>query len=150
MVLGTLFGFIVLLSFLSAVLPYSGLNILFSGVCHQQAARSYSMEGHPFGLCIRCFWLYVGLSVGSFRYGFFSTLCQPSKPLLISSLVFAAIHWTAGWFLPFVDWPFLRMISSLAVGLVVSQFAIPGIAELLLTISPSNKTKKLHHEPKRT
>jgi len=148
--LGTLIGFMVLLSVVSAWMPHSGLNHLFSSVCHQQVERSHSIEGHPFGLCIRCFWLYMGLAMGCFRYGCFPLRRQPSKSLLLCSLFIAGISWVGGWISPIMDWFFIRMASSLMLGFAISQFAVPGIAELLFSTRTSKKTLTFNHESKRT
>ena len=148
--LGTLIGFMVFLSVVSAWMPRNGLTHLFSIVCHQQVERSHVIEGHPFGLCIRCFWLYMGLAMGCFRYGCFPLRCQPSKSLLLCSLFVAGISWIGGWISPTLDWSFIRIASSLMLGFAISQFAVPGIAELLFSTRTSNKTLPFNHEPKRT
>lgn len=149
MLLGTLFGFIVMLSILSAWMPHSVLNHLFSNVCHQQAERSHSFGGHAFGICIRCFWLYMGLSVGSLWHGCTTNARQPSKSLLIGGLLIVGISWLSGWILPALDWFYIRIFSSLTLGYAISQYAVPGMAELLFSNTASNKNLPFNHESKR-
>ena len=51
---------------LAATHPVLALFIrsFFSRVCHQDAARSFIIEGSPVAVCIRCLGIYCGVAVG--------------------------------------------------------------------------------------
>jgi uncharacterized membrane protein len=42
----------------------SVITILFSKVCHQDPARSFSIQGVPLPVCIRCSAIYLGILAG--------------------------------------------------------------------------------------
>jgi len=51
---------------LAAKHPVMALFIrsFFSRVCHQDAARSFVMEGSPVAVCVRCLGIYCGVALG--------------------------------------------------------------------------------------
>ena len=147
---GALFGSIVLLSVICAVVTSSGLSHFFSTVCHQQLDRSHVIGDHAFGLCVRCFWLYAGLSLGCLGFGCLNIQSRPSKSFLILSLFIVVIHWVGGWFFSSFDWVFLRVVSSLILGFALSQYIVPGVSELLFSNAHSNSIVEFKHESKRT
>src|SRR5512142_1687946 len=51
---------------------FSALSVplysFFGFICHQLPARSFFIDGEPFGVCSRCFGVYFGLFLGIAAY----------------------------------------------------------------------------------
>src|SRR6056300_1514627 len=91
--LAGVFGFLIGVAILCATHPECGLGTAFSSVCHQQPHRSHLLNESPLGVCIRCFWLYMGLLIGHARFAFVQTIPKWSMSLLILSVIAAGFDW---------------------------------------------------------
>ncbi len=68
--------------------PWGGFfYLIFAPVCHQIAARSFSLAGHPLAVCARCLGIYLGFLCGSLFYplkGGFSRVRLPGFRLFLA------------------------------------------------------------------
>jgi len=151
-ILGSVFGAVLLLSVMEAFLPGHGLRGFFSSVCHQLPWRSHMIDGHPFGLCIRCFWLYAGLFLGHARFVFFQGIPEKRMHWLMTAALLAGLDWLSGWILVGGGLVPLRILSGLWLGITISHFSLPAAASILSkSKQPSIHQKpSQHHEPGRT
>jgi uncharacterized membrane protein len=118
------------LAVLAAVPGFEPLRGLFSSACHQEPDRCYSLFGHPIGLCVRCFWIYLGLAAG---HPMFAKLNVTEKNALRMVAVAAALMAldvgleTIGLY---HNWKALRAATGGLFGFVVSWFTLRGLSEL--------------------
>lgn len=127
--LGLGFGAVTSLAVLSAIFPDSGLRSFFSSACHQQSGRSHHIDGIPFGVCVRCFWLYAGLAAAHLRFTLFQTIPTWRRPFLVITAVLAGMSWVAGWLGIAGDVVLLRAATSVLFAVAVSHYTVPGITE---------------------
>ncbi len=107
----------------------SALYFIFSRVCHQEPARSFSIFGLPFAVCHRCFGIYLGFVAGSLLrnpFGSFSIrriwIFAAAVPLLID---------VALPFLGFVNnTPISRFLTGHLFGIMLATVFLQGILEL--------------------
>lgn len=136
------FGVLVMLSVLSAYYPHSGLREIFVSICHQQPDRSYCWGQEPFGLCIRCFWLYVGLSTGHLRFSVWTRIPAWRRAFLIWTGCAITLNWILGWFGAFPADAIFRGATGFLFGLAISNYSQPGITEWFLSKSTTPPTKQ--------
>lgn len=78
------------------------LYTFFSPICHQLDARSFHINGMPFGVCARCFAIYVGFFVGILFYPVLRRIEKPRMPsrwilfLACAPMVVDASAWRFG------------------------------------------------------
>ncbi len=148
---GSGFGVVVALAVLSAIFPQAGLRDFFSPGCHQQDDRSHWLLGEPFAVCLRCFWLYVGLAVGHLRFVVRPVIPRGRLVFLCLTGAFIGLNWLEGWLNILPDFPLLRAASGFLFGFAVTSYSAPGVAEWLrLGISqpqPQPQTTAHTYEP---
>ena len=108
------------------------LRELFASACHQRPDRSYSLAGHPVGLCVRCLWIYLGLACG---HPLFAYLRVPEKVkyrLLYSSLALMLADVALETIGVYDNVPLTRAVTGAFFGLACSAFTLRGLSELSL------------------
>ena len=45
------------------------IRAFFSGLCHQDPARSFAVDGAPVAVCVRCLGIYIGVAAGAMLTG---------------------------------------------------------------------------------
>jgi len=111
----------------------SPLYTFFSYICHKQPARSFFIEGEPFGVCSRCFGVYFGLFVGVVIYPLWRHIDE-IEPLPRYWLFLACVPMAADWSLTFFGiWEnthLSRLITGLILGIACSTFIVPAVVEI--------------------
>ncbi|MCB9592564.1 MAG: DUF2085 domain-containing protein [Sandaracinaceae bacterium] len=104
---------------------------VFSGLCHQEVARSFAIDGHPMAVCHRCAGIYAGLAVGALL-ALALRLDPGRKRLWLGAAAPIAVQVLLGWIWPALDLWWLRVATGLATG------ALGGLllATALATASP--------------
>ena len=126
---------------------FSGISTplygFFSYICHQMPSRSFFIEGEEFGVCSRCFGVYLGLLVGFLVYPLWRTIDE-IEPLprfwLFLSLVPIGIDWTLGvldiWENTFAT----RLITGLILGMACATFMVPALVEITRNMTRITRT----------
>ncbi|HZS51284.1 MAG TPA: DUF2085 domain-containing protein [Bryobacterales bacterium] len=87
-----------------------GVYTAFSWACHQQPLRSWSLDGRPLAICVRCFGFYLGALVGGLiGHRFSRRLFLASTSLMGGEWLVETAIWPA---VPGV----IRFLTGLAVG----------------------------------
>jgi len=141
-----LFGGVAGLALVAVWFPASGLHEFFASACHQHPERAHWLAGAPMAVCVRCFWLYVGLTVGHARFAFGGGVPRWRRAFLIASLTVAAVHWLLGWTGLFPDVIELRALTGFCVGLAVSSYTLPGLAEWFPSRSLQTSSSPYNHD----
>lgn len=139
---GLLFGLLVVLAVLAAVYPEMGLRGLFAPACHQQPERCHWIGGEPVAICVRCFWLYLGMAVGHLRFLISVRVPARRGKFLFIALALAGIDWAGGWLGLTSDWVIAHALTGLGVGVAIANFTLPGLVECFLR-SPLQLQPKL-------
>jgi uncharacterized membrane protein len=146
----TLLGGVGLLAMLAAWFPDSGWHAFFATACHQHPERAHWIAGSPMAVCVRCFWLYVGLAVGHGRFAFGGGVPRWRLAFLVTSLAGAGLHWLLGWTSLFPDVIALRALTGFCVGLAVSNYTLPGLVEWFSKPIRRFSTSSHTYEPHRS
>ncbi len=90
-------------------------RIVFAGLCHQEAARSFSIDGHAMAVCHRCAGIYAGLALGALAA--FAIAADP-RSLRVWALGGAplALQVLLAWAWPALDLWWLRTATGLVAG----------------------------------
>jgi uncharacterized membrane protein len=116
----------------------SPLYTFFSFICHQMPARSFYIDGEPFGVCTRCFGVYLGLLVGVGIYPLWRSL-DDIGPLPRFWLFLSLIPMVTDWSLTFLGiWDntdLSRFITGLIVGGACSTYIMPALVEITRNFS---------------
>lgn len=110
------------------------LYALFSPVCHQDPARSFTLLGHQWAVCHRCSGIYLGLLLGSFLPFNLAVVMDPAyrrrlwvgcatAPLLLDVILSLAGLWTST--------PGSRFITGLIFGAMLSSLLGPAFEEFI-------------------
>lgn len=137
LITGLAFGVVTLLALVAPMLPGMGIEAFFSSVCHQQPGRSHQIDGVSLAVCVRCFWLYVGLFIGHARFLANQRIPRHRLALLAFAAAIAMLSWLGGWFGILPEGIALRVISSLLTGIAVSHYTVPGASEIFFPKSNS-------------
>lgn len=109
------------------------LYSFFSFICHQLPARSFFIEGEPFGVCSRCFGVYFGLFLGIVVYPLWRAIDE-IEPLprfwLFLSLIPMAVDWSLTFFGIWENTHLSRLITGLILGFACSTFIVPALVEI--------------------
>jgi len=109
------------------------LYSFFSYICHQMPSRSFFVEGEKFGVCSRCFGVYLGLLLGFLLYPLWRAIDE-IEPLprfwLFLSLVPIGIDWSLGVFGIWENTFTTRLITGLILGLACATFMMPALVEI--------------------
>jgi uncharacterized membrane protein len=130
---------------LMAALPgHEWLHQLFLTVCHQIPERSYSISGHPVGLCVRCLWIYIGLGLGHLVFACFCLDLSEknSLRLLAGTVLLMAADVGLEALGIYHNWPLPRALTGGLFGFACSWFTLRGLSELYL----STRIKTISHE----
>lgn len=106
----------------------------FSFFCHQIPSRSFYLENNPFGVCARCFGVYIGLLGGFLAYPFFRSVSSIEEPLprfwLFLAVLPMAFDWSLGFFgvLENTDWS--RLLTGALLGAACAVFVLPALIEI--------------------
>lgn len=121
------------------------LYTFFSYICHQQPERSFFLMEHQFGVCSRCFSVYVGLLLGFLIYPVWRSVDEV-EPLprfwLFLSLVPIGIDWSVTAFGIWENTHLSRFITGLILGVACATFIVPAIAEITRNLSLRHNAKK--------
>jgi uncharacterized membrane protein len=95
------------------------IRSLFSGLCHQDPARSFMVEGSPAAVCVRCLGIYCGAALAPLL----RVVEVPARRLLAMALVLnlldvatANLHWHGN--LPLARF-LLGVLLGVGAGMVV-------------------------------
>jgi uncharacterized membrane protein len=107
---------------------------LFSHACHQDAARSFTLLGHPWAVCQRCSGIYFGLFLFSLiPLELDAMLNQPRRRRLL--VLVATAPMLADVFLPltglWANTPASRLATGLIFGAMLSSLLLPALAEFM-------------------
>lgn len=144
-----LIGGVSLLAMMAAWFPNSGLHTFFASACHQHPERAHWVAGSPMAVCVRCFWLYVGLAAGHGRFAFGGGVPRWRLAFLVTSLATAALHWLLGWTTLLPDVIALRALTGFCVGLAISNYSLPGLVEWFSSWSKQTRSSSYTYEPHR-
>jgi uncharacterized membrane protein len=148
--LASVFGLVSLLAVIAAFNPELGFKHIFISVCHQQPHRSHVIDGTAFAVCVRCFWLYLGLFAGHIRFAVSQNIPQWRMSFLVIAGGVASLNWLAGWFDVLPDPDVVRAATSVVLGIAISHYSVPGVAELISPKTSSTPTLPMNHGLKRT
>jgi uncharacterized membrane protein len=111
----------------------SPLYTFFGFICHQLPARSFYIEGEPFGVCSRCFGVYFGLFAGVAIYPLWRSIDE-IEPLprfwLFASLIPMAVDWSLTFFGVWENTLLSRFITGLILGIACSTYIVPAVVEI--------------------
>jgi uncharacterized membrane protein len=111
----------------------TSLYTFFSFICHQQPARSFFIDGEPFGVCSRCFGVYFGLFLGVAVYPLWRSVDE-IEPLprywLFLACVPMAVDWSLTFFGIWENTHLSRVITGLVLGIACSTFIVPAVVEI--------------------
>jgi uncharacterized membrane protein len=111
----------------------AALYSFFGFICHQLPARSFFIDGEPFGVCSRCFGVYFGLFLGVAVYPLWRAVDE-IEPLprfwLFLSLVPMAIDWSLTFFGIWENTHLSRHITGLILGFACSTYIVPALVEI--------------------
>ncbi len=117
----------------------------FSYICHQQPERSFFLMEHQFGVCSRCFGVYLGLVVGFLLYPLWRSIGE-IEPLprfwLFLSLVPIGIDWSLTAFGIWENTHLSRFITGLILGIACATFIVPAIVEITRNLTMRRYAKK--------
>jgi len=113
--------------------PAAFIYFFFSKICHQTTARSFTIFGKQFAVCIRCFSIYTGFLLAIFVYPWFRSnierLCR-QKFILFASLMMimldVGLTFTPVW----QGSACSRIFTGLSAGMIAAFFIIPGFLKL--------------------
>lgn len=87
----------------------------FAPLCHQDAARSFAIDGHTLAVCHRCAGIYFGLAVGG-ALAFLVPIDPRARWPWIVGGAPMALQVLAGWASPALDLFWLRTLTGLLAG----------------------------------
>jgi uncharacterized membrane protein len=130
----------VLLIVLPAIAKVNGITgvatplyTFFSYLCHQISDRSFHVMGEPFGVCSRCFGVYLGLVLGFAIYPLWRNIDE-IEPLpkfwLFLSLIPITIDWSLTIFHIWENTLFSRFATGLILGIACATYIVPAIVEI--------------------
>ena len=121
------------------------LYSLFSYMCHQISERSFHLEGEQFGVCSRCFCVYLGLFAGFVIYPIWRHL-QDIEPIpriwLFLSLVPIGIDWSLGVFGIWENTHLSRLLTGMILGVACATFIMPALVEIARNLTLNRQRKK--------
>jgi uncharacterized membrane protein len=133
----SLWAFLILVPPVAKEQGFLGLSAtlyhFFGYLCHQIPARSFYIAGEPFGVCSRCFGVYLGLVVGFAIYPFWRNLAD-IEPLpkfwLFLSLIPITIDWSLTVFHVWENTHLSRLITGLILGIACATYIVPAMVEI--------------------
>ena len=111
----------------------SPLYAFFGYLCHQLDGRSFHVEGEKFGVCSRCFGVYLGIVIAFLAYPFWRRI-ENIDPLpkfwLFAACVPAAIDWSLTIFGIWENTYLSRVVTGGLLGFACGTFIVPSIVEI--------------------
>lgn len=111
----------------------SPLYSFFSYICHQQSDRSFHIAGHQFGVCSRCFGVYLGLFLGFLVYPLWRRV-DDIEPLpriwLFLAMVPIGIDWSLGMFEIWENTHISRFVTGAILGFACGTYIVPALVEI--------------------
>ncbi len=105
----------------------------FAGLCHQQAERSFALEGHALAVCARCTGIYAGFAacalVSPLARGLRRT-DAPARKWLALALLPTAIDFLLNFAGLWANTHTSRALTGAVAGAGAVFFALPGLVEL--------------------
>jgi uncharacterized membrane protein len=111
----------------------SPLNTFFSYICHRIPDRSFYILGEQFGVCSRCFGVYLGILIGIAVYPLWrgvDTIDPLPRFWLFLSLIPISIDWSLTVFGIWENTQFSRLITGAILGFVCATFIVPAMVEI--------------------
>ena len=143
-------AFWVLLILLPPIAKANGLTDIstplyhfFGFLCHQIPNRSFFIAGEPFGVCSRCFGVYLGLAVGFAIYPLWRSLVEIEpipKFWLFLSLIPITIDWSLTVFHIWENTYLSRFITGLILGIACASYIVPAIVEITRNLTYRRRT----------
>ena len=126
---------------------FSGLSTplyhFFGYLCHQIPDRSFFLAGEQFGVCSRCFGVYLGLVVGFLIYPLWRSVSD-LEPLpkfwLFLSLVPITIDWSLTILHIWDNTHLSRFLTGLILGIACATYIVPAIVEISRNIAIRRRT----------
>jgi uncharacterized membrane protein len=106
----------------------------FSLICHQQAARSFSLAGHQLAVCARCSGLYAGFAAGALIYPILRPLATsqaPDRRWLFWAAAPTVIDFLLGFLGIWANTHASRSITGALLGFVSVFYVMPGLVDLV-------------------
>jgi uncharacterized membrane protein len=104
------------------------IRSFFSGLCHQDPARSFMVDGSPAAVCVRCLGIYCGVALAPLL----RVVEGPARRLLAMALLLnlldvasANLHWHGD--LPLVRFSFGLMLGAGAGAVVLSPLRLSRV-----------------------
>jgi uncharacterized membrane protein len=111
----------------------SPIYSFFSYLCHQTPERSFHVAGEQFGVCSRCFGIYLGILIGFIIYPLWrvvDTIDPLPKVWLFFACVPAAIDWSLTIFGIWENTHLSRVLTGGLLGFACATFIVPSIVEI--------------------
>lgn len=109
----------------------AAVHIAFSGLCHQDAARSFVIDGAQMAICHRCTGMYAGLALGALAVGLGARVNARSIVGWTLAALALGGHVALGWIAPAIfDHAPLRVVSGLVFGAWSSAAVGSALASL--------------------
>ncbi|HLL76291.1 MAG TPA: DUF2085 domain-containing protein [Pyrinomonadaceae bacterium] len=105
----------------------------FTGLCHQQAGRSFSIDGHALAVCARCTGIYAGFAACSVLYPLARGLRRtdaPARRWLLLALLPTAVDFALDFSGLLANTHASRALTGAIAGAGAAFFALPGLVEL--------------------
>jgi uncharacterized membrane protein len=105
----------------------------FASVCHQQAERSFTIDGHALAVCARCTGIYVGFAACTVFYPLARGLRRtdaPARKWLVLALLPTAVDFLLNFAGLWANTHASRALTGAIAGAGAAFFALPGLIEL--------------------
>lgn len=109
------------------------LYSFFNYICHQRVDRSFFIIGEKFGVCSRCFGVYLGLVFGFVLYPLWRKIddVEPiTRIWLFLSMIPIAVDWSLTIFGIWENTFETRLVTGLLLGIACSTYIVPAIVEI--------------------
>lgn len=121
----------------------ASLYSFYHFICHQIPDRSFHIAGEQFGVCSRCFGIYLGLAIGFAIYPLWRRI-EEVEPVarfwLFLSLIPIGIDWSLTVFGIWENNQFSRVVTGLILGVACATFIVPALVEIVRNISRQRKS----------
>lgn len=105
----------------------------FSYICHQLDSRSFHIMAHQFGVCSRCFGVYLGFFIGLLIYPLFRKI-EEIEPFprvwLFLAMIPIGIDFSLGFFGLWENNHLSRVITGGILGLACGIYIVPALADI--------------------
>lgn len=116
----------------------SPLYELYQFICHRIPERSFYVAGEQFGVCSRCFGVYLGLLVGCIVYPLWRPVDEV-EPIarfwLFLSIIPIAIDWGLTVFGFWENTQASRFLTGLILGVACATFIVPALVEAVRNLT---------------